>query len=52
MNIDFFYAFVSFFKPKYAYAVASALHAVQHILHKDFLLQVCLFFCEGLFINY
>lgn len=25
---------------RYAYAVASALHDVRHILHKDFMIQV------------
>ena len=34
------------FEPRYAYAVASALHGVQHILRKDFMLQVCLFFVK------
>ena len=51
MNIDFFYAFISFFEPRYAYAVASALHGVQHILRKDFMLQACLFFCKVLHIT-
>ena len=27
-------------EPRYAYAVASALHGVRHILRKDFMLQV------------
>lgn len=29
------------FELRYAYAVASALHGVQHILRKDFMLQAC-----------
>jgi NADPH-dependent 7-cyano-7-deazaguanine reductase QueF len=35
----------------YAYAVASALHGVQHILRKDFMIQVLylfMFFCQCL----
>jgi hypothetical protein len=43
INIDLFYVSVSFNEPRYAYAVASALHGVQHILRKDFMLQVCIF---------
>lgn len=31
---------LTFFELRYAYAVASALHGVQHILRKDFMLQV------------
>ena len=27
-------------EPRYAYAVASAVHGVRHILRKDFMLQV------------
>lgn len=36
---------------RYAYAVASALHGVQHILRKDFMIQVLylfMFFCQCL----
>ena len=31
------------FNKRYAYAIASALHGVQHILRKDFMIQVCCF---------
>lgn len=48
IDIDLFYLSVSFTEPRYAYAVASALHDVQHILRKDFMLQVCLFSFEVL----
>ncbi|CAA2959431.1 hydroxyproline O-arabinosyltransferase 3 [Olea europaea subsp. europaea] len=34
----------------YAYAVASALHGVRHILRKDFMLQVCMITCWNLLI--
>lgn len=36
----FFYDAFSSFELRYAYAVASALHGVQHILRNDFMLQV------------
>lgn len=42
-NMDLYSTSVSFVEARYGYAVASALHGVQHILRKDFMLQVSLF---------
>ena len=42
------FCFNSFVEFRYAYAVASALHGVRHILHDNFMLQVCLFVNEEL----
>ena len=41
-DMNFYVVPFVFWKPRYAYAVASALHGVQHILRKDFMLQVCM----------
>ena len=37
-NLDIYFSFLI---RRYAYAVASALHGVGNILHKDFMIQVC-----------
>lgn len=43
MILNFLKLQIMIFIHRYAYAVSSALHDVGNILHKDFMLQVCLF---------
>jgi len=51
VSCDFFF-FHFFVKLRYAYAVASALHGVRHILRKDFMLQVWMILYDPFHIHY
>jgi len=44
--VSIHFCFNCFVEFRYAYAVASALNGVRHILHDNFMLQVCLFVNE------